>query len=103
MKKVRDEIASIVKTGKIVVGYKRVKKALLSGNIKFAIISRNCPNEIKEDIIYYSALSKIPYKIVDEDANDLGSICGKPFSIPVIGGVETENSEIFKGKRNGKN
>ena len=92
----KDAISSVVKSGKIKIGFNSVRKSLLSGNLKLIIISSNCPQIKKEDIIYYSKLSKIDYCIVEEGGLELGSMCGKPFPVSAIGIVDEGDSDIFK-------
>ncbi|HDH40974.1 MAG TPA: 50S ribosomal protein L30e [Candidatus Altiarchaeales archaeon] len=95
VKDLRDDISSVVKTGKVVIGSNRVIKTLLIGNPKLIILSSNCPDSIREDIIYYSRLSKIPYSIIKDDSTELGSICGKPFPVSAIGIVDEGESDIL--------
>jgi len=95
VKDLRDDISSVMKTGKVVIGSNRVIKTLLIGNPKLIILSSNCPDSIREDIIYYSRLSKIPYSIIKDDSTELGSICGKPFPVSAIGIVDEGESDIL--------
>ncbi|RLI91110.1 MAG: 50S ribosomal protein L30e [Candidatus Altiarchaeales archaeon] len=92
----RDDISSVMKTGKVVIGSNRVIRTLLIGNPKLIILSSNCPDSIREEIVYYSRLSKIPYSIIKDDSTELGSICGKPFSVSAIGIVDEGESDILK-------
>ncbi|RLI95634.1 MAG: 50S ribosomal protein L30e [Candidatus Altiarchaeales archaeon] len=96
MKDVKSGIENVVKKGKIVIGSKNVVSALLNDNPKLVIISSNCPTEIKEDIIYYSRLSEIPYRIIDDNSIELGSICGKPFPIAVMAVMDVDDKDILK-------
>jgi len=98
MKDIKDSLVGAIRTGKIIIGSKETKNALLTGNLKLIILSKNCPEDIKGDMVYYSLLSKIPYKIVNENTKELGSICGKPFPVSVIGIVDVGDSDILDNK-----
>lgn len=95
MKDLKDDISSVIKTGKVVIGSKRAIKTLLIGNPKLIILSSNCPDNVREEIIYYSRLSEIPYSIIKDDSIELGSICGKPFPVSAIGIVGGGESDIL--------
>ncbi|OYT41437.1 MAG: 50S ribosomal protein L30e [Candidatus Altiarchaeales archaeon ex4484_43] len=95
MKNLREDISSVMKTGKLVIGSNKVIKTLLVGNPKLIILSSNCPDSVREGIVYYSRLSKIPYSIIKDDSIELGSICGKPFPVSAIGIVDEGESDIL--------
>ncbi|MBN2014103.1 MAG: 50S ribosomal protein L30e [Candidatus Altiarchaeota archaeon] len=103
MKGLRDEISSVIKTGKTVIGSKETTKSLLIGNPKLVILSSNCPEEERESITYYSKLVNVPLEVTKEDSIELGSICGKPFPVSAIGVLESGESDIISGsKKDGK-
>jgi large subunit ribosomal protein L30e len=95
MKDLKDRINSVMKTGKVVIGSKRVIKNLLVGNPKLIILSSNCPADVRGEVFYYSRLSKVPYGIGKEDSIELGSICGKPFPVSAIGILDEGESDIL--------
>jgi large subunit ribosomal protein L30e len=96
MRDLKDELTGVMKTGKVVLGSKRVVKTLLTGNLKLIILSSNCPDDVREELMYYIRLSKTPYDIITDDSIELGSICGKPFPISTIGIVDEGESDILK-------
>lgn len=95
MKDIKKDITSVIKTGKIHIGSNKVRSALLTNNPKLVLISSNCPNDIKERIIYYSQLSDTQYHITDEDGIELGSVCGKPFPVLALGIMDVGESNIL--------
>ncbi len=95
MKDLKDKISSVIKTGKVIIGSKRVIKTLLVGNPKLIILSSSCPDNVREEIVYYTRLSKVSYRIIKDDSIELGSICGKPFPVSVIGILEGGESDIL--------
>jgi large subunit ribosomal protein L30e len=94
MKDIRSDLGSVIKTGKIEVGSKNVLSGLLMENPKLVIISGNCPNDVKERVVYYSRLSKTPYHITEENSVELGSICGKPFPVCALSVKDAGESDI---------
>jgi len=95
MKDLKDDIGSVMKTGKVAIGSERAIKTLLIGNPMLIILSSNCPDNVREKIIYYSRLSKIPYNTIKDNSIELGSICGKPFPVSAIGIVNEGESDIL--------
>jgi len=96
MKDFKKEINKVVKTGKITIGAKSVSGALLNGNPRLIVISSNCPNHIREEIIYYCRLSDTPYKVLMNDSLELGSVCRKHFPVSVLGIMDEGESGILK-------
>ncbi len=95
MKDIKGDIGTVLKTGKISVGSKNVLSGLLTASPKLVLISGNCPNNLKEQVVYYSMLSNIPYTITDETSAELGSICGKPFPASAVAIIDAGESDIL--------
>ncbi len=95
MRDLKTKINNVMKTGKSVIGVNQVVETLLTNNPKLIILSSNCPDNKKEDIIYYSKLVQVLVKSVKEDGIELGSICGKPFPVSAIGILDEGDSDIF--------
>ena len=49
-----------------------------------AILSSNCPENIKESIENYGKLGKTPIWNHEKDNVDLGVLCGKPYPVSAI-------------------
>ena len=49
-----------------------------------AVVAENAPDEILEDVEYYANLSEIPFIVYDGTSVDLGSVCGKPFTVATL-------------------
>ena len=76
------KIDKALKEGKLVIGYKSVKKALVKGLLKEIMIAKGGEYFLKN----LKALStKTPIKMVEESPIDLGVACKKPFNITVLG------------------
>ncbi len=73
-----------VDTGDVILGSKKTIQALKLGKGRLVIIAKNCPSDIAEDVTYYSKLSDIPVYKYDDTSMELGSVCGKPFTVAAL-------------------
>ncbi len=69
---------------KIYFGSKQTIKKLKTQKLDTVIIASNCPQNLKEDVIYYAKLSGTRVFVVEESNQGLGTICKKPFSINLL-------------------
>jgi large subunit ribosomal protein L30e len=89
-------IASAVKTGKVSFGANAAVLNAKTGKAKMIILASNCPKNIKDDVEYYSKLSKIPVLCYKGASMDLANVCGKMFIISALSIREPGDSEILK-------
>ncbi|RLI08871.1 50S ribosomal protein L30e [Candidatus Bathyarchaeota archaeon] len=73
-----------VSTGRVHLGSKTAMREMRRGRAKAAIVSSNCPEEIRERIENYGRLAGIPVLRHPKDSLDLGLLCGKPFPVSAI-------------------
>lgn len=100
----RTELEKAEKTGKVVLGAKNVRHAFLNGNPKLVLISKNCPNEIFDEFLYYGKLSNVPCLVLDKNSEELGALCGRPFSVSSLCILDEGESSILEiVKKHGKN
>ncbi len=85
-----------VETGKVEFGSNKGIKNVLVGKVKMVVIPKNIPSEMKEDVLRYAKLSKIPVLEFSGTSLDLGSVCGKPFPVSVLSIYDEGNSDILK-------
>lgn len=71
--------------GKLIIGTNSVKVGMKNGNLSTIVYASNCPDGLKREITSYSRLSKIEVSSFSGDSAKLGEMCGKPFSILVVG------------------
>jgi large subunit ribosomal protein L30e len=95
MKDIRNDLGNVLKTGKSVTGFRQVEKTLLVGNPKLIILSRNCPTDEMEQIMYYAKIASVPCEVAKEDSMELGSVCGKPFPVSAISILDEGESNIL--------
>lgn len=89
-------IATVVKTGKVMLGGGNAAKNARLGRARMIILSSNCPVGIKDDVNYYAKLSAIPVVIYKGNSIDLGIVCGKPFMVSALTVREPGDSDILK-------
>ena len=73
-----------VDTGDVILGSEKSIQSLKLGKGQFVIVAQNAPKDIIEDVEYYAKLSEIPYHIYDGTSVELGSVCGKPFTVATL-------------------
>ena len=79
------EIRKAKEEGKLIIGSKRTLKLLKNNEIKNIYYASNTPSSIKRDIQYYSKYFNVNAKMLPENSKRLGELCGKPFTVLVIG------------------
>ncbi len=95
MKDIKKELEIAIKTGKVVFGAKNVKQLFLNGSPKLVFISKNCPNEVLDEIGYYGKLANVPCVTLDKSSDELGSLSGKPFSVSSLCILDEGESAIL--------
>ena len=73
-----------VDTGDVTLGSEKSIQSLKLGKGLLTVIASNSPEDIIEDVEYYSKLSEIPVHIYDGTSVELGSVCGKPFTVATL-------------------
>jgi large subunit ribosomal protein L30e len=87
-----------VDTGKVILGSNKSLQAIKLGNGELVVMAANAPKTLKDDVETYSKLSEIPVHTFDGSSVDLGSICGKPFTVSVLVVQEPGDSNILELK-----
>ena len=85
MKDLQKEIAKAVKSKTIVVGSKDTLKCLLADEMAFVAVSDRAENGLVNRLSYYARLANIPCHVVSKTKLELGSMCGKPYSVSAFG------------------
>jgi len=92
---INKEIRRAVDTGKVEFGSKQVKKLLLRGKAQIVIFTKNMPDTEKEDFHSLSEVSGIKSYDYAGTALELGSVCGKPFSILTMAILDEGKSKLL--------
>lgn len=81
-------LRNVIKKGKVVLGAKQVVKCLRDGTAKVVVVASNCPSEWRERI---GTEGCVEY---DGNGVELGTACGKPFSISALAVLEADETDI---------
>ncbi|MEM4272312.1 MAG: 50S ribosomal protein L30e [Candidatus Bilamarchaeaceae archaeon] len=91
-----------VESGKVEFGSKKGIRNLLLGKPKLVVIAKNSRPGLLSDVARYSAFSDIPLVEFEGTSIELGSICGKPFSVSLLAVYDPGASNIMDfGKKKG--
>ena len=78
------EIKKLLDAGKIVIGTERTVKNLKAGHAKKVFLSKNCSDDMREDITRYAALNGVEVVSLEQSSDELGAMCRRPFGIAVL-------------------
>jgi ribosomal protein L30E len=67
----------------LVIGLDRTMKRIKQGDVKKVYVTSNCPEDTKGDVDHYAKLFSIPVVGLDENNEEFGALCKKPFSISI--------------------
>lgn len=73
-----------VDTGDVTLGSEKSIQSLKLGKGQLVIVAANTPKDIVEDVEYYTNLSDIPSYTYKGSSVELGSVCGKPFTVATL-------------------
>ncbi|HZX20615.1 MAG TPA: 50S ribosomal protein L30e [archaeon] len=93
---VAKEIRRVVDTGKVVFGTKNSEKSLKNGTGKLIIIANNAPKLSKEKLVSLAETGETPYSIFEGSGIELGSVCGKPFTISSMVVLDKGKSKVLE-------
>lgn len=85
-----------VDTGNVTLGSAKSIQSLKLGKGKLVIMALNCPEDIREDVNYYSKLSNISVYDYEGTSVELGSVCGKPFTVATLIIMDPGDSTILE-------
>ncbi len=84
-------LRSSIRTGKVVLGSNRTIETGQSGQAKLIIYAADCPQGVRDHLESMDA----PIYSYQGMGKDLGSACGKPFSVATLAIIEPGDSEIM--------
>jgi len=74
--------------GRTVVGKDRVLKHLREKKLAKVFLASNCPKDLKEDVVNFARMAKVPVIELALNNEELGLFCKKNFFITVLGTKE---------------
>lgn len=90
----------VMKSGKVILGYKEAVKSLRRGKAQMILVSSNCPQLRKSEIEYLSMLAKVTVHHYSGDNTALGTACGKFFNCSILAVLDGGDSDILTSTAN---
>ncbi|MBD3260802.1 MAG: hypothetical protein GF334_03860 [Candidatus Altiarchaeales archaeon] len=77
-------IQQAASSGELVLGFKKTKQTLFTGDPQLIVVSKNCPKTQKDKIAYWSHLSDTDFIEVDETSKTLGAQTEKLHNVSTL-------------------
>ena len=90
-----NDIRLAVDTGEVALGAKQVMKSIERNLAKLIIIATGSKEDIANDIKYFANISEMKVEKFIGNSMELGSICGKPYSVSMLAIINQGNSNIL--------
>jgi large subunit ribosomal protein L30e len=85
-------LRQVVQTGEVHFGVRQAKKALKARTAQLIVVPENVPQDILDDM---RKASKVPLVRFSGTNFELGTVCGKPFSVSALTVIEAGDSDIL--------
>jgi large subunit ribosomal protein L30e len=84
-------LRTAIRDGKVSIGAKNTLKSIQRGDTQLVMLASNCPERFRERITSKS----VPTVNLEMSSVELGSICGKPFTISALSIIDAGSSDIM--------
>ncbi len=84
-----------VDTGKVTLGTREVAKAISENKVKLVVIATGGRKDFVADIMHMCNVAEIKTLKYEGNSLNLGTVCGKPYSINAAAILEPGNSNIL--------
>ncbi len=85
-----------VDTGKVALGTNEVMRAISDNSAKLVVVAENGKKEAVLDIIHACSVAGIKVAKFDNGSLELGTLCGKPYSMNAVAVIDAGNSSILE-------
>ncbi len=85
-------LRQVVQTGEVHFGVRQAKKALKDRTAQLIVVPENIPDPTLDEL---RTISKVPLVRFEGTNFELGTVCGKPFSVSALTIIEAGESEIM--------
>lgn len=92
---VAKEIRRAVDSGIVSFGEREAEKIILKDKVQLVIISANASKQSRERIEQYCKISETPVFGFKGNGLELGTICGKPFTVSMLAVKNAGKSKIL--------
>ncbi len=90
-----NDIRLAVDSGEVALGIKQVLKSIKNNTAKLVITAVKNKEEVLNDIKYLTNISNIKLEIFKGNSTELGSTCGKPYSVSTLSIIDPGHSNIL--------
>ncbi len=90
-----NDVRLAVDTGKVSLGYREVLRAVNSNSAKAVVVASSGKKGIVDDINHVCRIAGIRLIPFKGGSLDLGTVCGKPFSVNSLAIIESGHSKIL--------
>lgn len=85
-------LRTVVQTGEVHFGVRQAKKAAANSTAQLIIVPENIPDGVFKEL---QGISKVPLVRFKGTNFELGTVCGKPFSVSALTVIEAGDSDIL--------
>ena len=90
-----NDIRLAVDSGDTAIGINSVEQSIKSNSAKVVVVASNNKKETIEDLMHLAKIANIRVLTIKGNSMDLGSICGKPYSVSAVSVINPGNSKIL--------
>jgi len=87
-------LRAVVRDGSVSIGARNTLKSVRRGEAQLILLASNCPEKFRDGI----KLESIPAVNLEVNSVELGSMCGKPFTISMLAVIDPGSSDIMSLK-----
>ncbi|MEM3839389.1 MAG: 50S ribosomal protein L30e [Candidatus Micrarchaeaceae archaeon] len=95
MSDLTNDLRLAIDTGKVSFGHRSVIRNISSGNAKAVVIASKGRKGIVDDIIHMCEIAKIRAIKFSGNGIELGTACGRPYSVTSLAVIDAGNSQIL--------
>ena len=95
-----NDIRLAVDSGDVALGARQVIRSIESNSAKLVVIASGNKADTINDIKYITGISGIKLEVFTGNSMELGSVCGKPYSVSVLAVIDPGNSNILNAPEN---
>ncbi|MGC8479456.1 MAG: 50S ribosomal protein L30e [Candidatus Micrarchaeia archaeon] len=95
MTDINNDLRLVIDTGKYTIGNREVIRSISDSKAKVIVLASKGKKEIAEDILHLCSVAKLRVIKFSGNSLELGTLCGKPYSVTVLAVLEPGNSNIL--------
>ncbi len=96
------EIRRAVDTGKVLFGTKSAEKSIKNGTARLLVVVSNIPKLAREKLVSFAETAETPHFDFAGTGLELGSVCGKPFTVSAMVIEDEGKSKVLEITAGGK-